>query len=282
MHKYISSDEFLLFQKFIEEQCGIAIGEEKAYFIESKLFKLLIDYHCASFEELYRFIYMKKDPRVIDKVIDAITVNETTWFRDKTPWNILQELLLPQFIQEIRDGKRKQVRIWSAACSTGQEPYSLTMCIDRYLQENEIKDLSLSHFEIIATDISDTALNLAKLGKYDSISMSRGLPDSYRQQYFIREGQVWYLSDSIKNAVQFQKFNLKRSFGHLGRFDMIFYRYVHIYFSKEFKTQMLFKLYNALYSKGNLFIGSSEFFVDFKEYFEIEQYKNGVFYRIKE
>ena len=133
MENRIVSKEFLMIQKFIEDKCGIALGEEKAYLLESKLSKMLAESSFLSFDELYRKICYLNDPEIVDSVIDAITINETFWFRDKTPWYILEDLLLPGFIQELRDGKREKIRVWSAACSYGQEPYSVAMCINNYL-----------------------------------------------------------------------------------------------------------------------------------------------------
>lgn len=277
----LSSREFTLIQKFIEEQCGITIGEEKAYLTESRLSKLLIDSGLSSFEELYKKIYFNRDLKVTEKVIDAITTNETLWFRDKMPWVILEDVLLPKFIEELREKREKKIRIWSSACSTGQEPYSIAMCIDRYLSKNSIRDVSLLDFEIVATDISQTVLQVARMGKYDSISIMRGLESTYKEKYFKNEGRVWNIDPKIVNAVRFQQFNLQNSFLIMDKFHIIFCRYVIIYFSEKLKAEVLNKIAGTLKPQGVLFIGSSELITDYKDKFELRQYQNGVYYTVK-
>lgn len=281
MASSLTSKEFLLLQKIIEDRCGILLGEEKAYLIESRLSKLLIDYGFSSFEELYFKLYKDNDTALTEKVIDAITTNETLWFRDKSPWEILGKVLLAQFIKEIREGKRFKVRIWSAASSTGQEPYSTAMYIDNYLSQNMITDVTLSHFEIIATDISQTVLQVAKTGKFDSISIMRGLDETYKSKYFINEGRVWTLNEKIRKAVTFQQFNLQNSFLMLGKFDVIFLRYVVIYFSEKLKQEIFTKVFNALNKNGVLFIGSSELYPNHKDSFDMEYFNNSVYYRVR-
>ncbi|HWR42617.1 protein-glutamate O-methyltransferase CheR [Sporomusa sp.] len=277
----LSPAEFALFQEYIKEQCGIDFNEEKSYLIESRLSKFLIKFGLTNFEELYRMLNKQKDVGLAEEIIDAITTNETLWFRDKTPWMILEEVLLPAYIDEIRKGQRSKVRIWSAACSTGQEPYSIAMCIDSYLKRFRVQDVTLSQFEILATDISTTVLKLARMGKYDSISMARGLESEYRDTYFRQEGRIWKLADTIKDAVVFRQFNLQNSFIGLGNFDTVFCRYVTIYFSEQFKKVVFSKIANALTEQGVLFIGNSEIFFDYKENYEMTQYKNGAFFRVR-
>lgn len=278
----LSSREFILMQKFIEEQCGISIGEEKAYLIESRLSKLLVDSGLTSFEALYGKICDKNDPYIKEKVIDAITTNETLWFRDKSPWYILEDLLLPMYVQQFRDRKRSKVRIWSAACSTGQEPYSIAMSIDNYLARNAVTDVKLSNFEILATDISHSVLQAAKLGKFDSISIMRGLDSIYKDKYFRNEGRVWSLDEKIKNAIHFQQFNLQNNFLLLGKFDIIFCRYVIIYFSNKLKSEVMNKIASALEPGGILILGGSDIYSDYNESFCLEQHKSGVYYKLKE
>jgi chemotaxis protein methyltransferase CheR len=277
----LSQREFDLLQKFIEENCGISIGKEKSYLIESRLAKLLIDSGLPSFESLYERLRSKACALIMEKVIDAITTNETLWYRDKSPWDILSNLLLPAYIEELRNGKRSKVRIWSAACSTGQEPYSTAMCIDNYLKTNGINDIKLSHFEIIATDISHNVLQAAKLGKYDSISIMRGLENNYKEKYFKSDGRVWNLDERIKNSVRFQQFNLQNSFLLFGKFDIVFCRYVAIYFSETLKKDVFTKIASSLEPNGALFIGSSEILSDYSHLFDIKDFNSGIYYRVK-
>lgn len=281
MSANLSAIEFMLFRKYIKDQCGISLGEEKAYLIESRLSKFLVKLGLASFEELYMMIIQQKNNALTEDVIDAITTNETLWFRDKFPWNIMESRLLPGYIQDIRAGKRSKVRIWSAACSTGQEPYSIAMCIDNYLSHHGIKDVTLEHFEILATDISRTVLKIAQMGKYDSISIARGLDIHYRNTYFRQDGRIWTLDERIRNAVQFKQFNLQNSFMALGRFDIVFCRYVIIYFSEEFSKEIFTKIASVLADDGLLFLGNAEVFLNYHGQYDAEQYNHGVFYRVR-
>lgn len=276
-----ASKEFIMMQRFIEDKCGIYLGEEKAYLLESRLSKMLAESVFASFEELYAQICTWNDPVRIDDFIDSITVNETFWFRDKTPWLIMEELLLPAYIMELREGKREKVRIWSAASSYGQEPYSIAMCIDHYLMSHCIRDLNLDRFEIHATDISHTVIQMAKTGKYDNISIQRGLEDNYRSAYFKNEGRVWTLNEKIRNAVKFQQFNLINEFASFPKFDTIFFRNVLIYFSDKLKEEMMAKIRASLCPGGALFIGSSELFTDYDANYIMAQYKNGTYFKAK-
>ena len=276
-----ASKEYIMMQRFIEDKCGIYLGEEKAYLLESRLSRMLAESAFESFEELYAQICTWNDPVMIDEIIDSITVNETFWFRDRTPWMIMEELLLPAYIMELREGKREKVRIWSAASSYGQEPYSTAMCIDHYLTANGICDLKLDRFEIYATDISHTVIQMAKSGRYDNISIQRGLEDAYRTAYFRNEGRVWTLDEKIRNAVKFRQFNLINEFASFPKFDIIFFRNVLIYFSEKLKEAMMVKIRAALCPEGTLFIGSSELFTDSGAGFIMAQHKNGVYFKVK-
>jgi len=281
MSTNLTSKDFLLFQKYIEEQCGISIRDDKAYLIESRLSRFLIKFGLADFETLYQMLSQQKNQSLAEEVIDALTTNETLWFREKSPWQVLEDKLLPYYIDELRQGKCSTVRIWSAACSTGQEPYSIAMCIDTYLMRHRITDITLEQFEILATDISNTVLQIAQRGKYDSISMARGLEAHYRDQYFRQEGRIWVLDEKIKRAVRFVKFNLQKDFIPLGKFDLVFCRYVAIYFSNTFKKEVLKKISSVLVKGGLLVLGNSEVFFDSKENFQVEQYENAIFYRVR-
>jgi chemotaxis protein methyltransferase CheR len=275
----LSTQEFYLFRKYIEEQCGIDIQEDKAYLIESRLSKLLADSGLSSFEELYNRVTHIQDRMMTEKIIDAITTNETQWFRDNTPWEILENVIMPVWIQEFREGKRAKVRIWSAACSTGQEPYSIAMSIDRYLAKYQITDIFPSQFEILATDISTTVLEIARMGKFSSVSIIRGLSESYKEKYFQNQEHTWILDETIKKRVKFEQFNLQNSFLIWGKFDMVFCRYVIIYFSEHFKHEIIDKMAGVMEPGGVFFLGSSELFSGAKAYFEMKTYQNGVYYQ---
>lgn len=281
MNYSLSPREFVLLRKYIEEQSGIELGEEKAYFIESRLSGLLADYSLGSYEELFYKAYSRKDVAFTRQVIDAITTNETFWFRDKTPWYIMEDLLLPQYIKEMQEGRRVNVRIWSCACSTGQEPYSIAMLIDSYLQKNRPGNIGLDRFQITATDLSRAVLDLAVSGQYDSVSMERGLEPAMIDRYFTREGNLWSISDRIKRAVDFRQFNLKIDPIYSRSYDIIFCRNVLIYFSELAKESILSRIVTALKPQGVLFIGASEILKEASGSLEMDTYKDGVYFRLK-
>ncbi|MBC7961070.1 MAG: protein-glutamate O-methyltransferase CheR [Vallitaleaceae bacterium] len=278
MEKLMTPQTFAMMQRLVEDRLGMVLEEEKAYLLESKIGNMLSRYSFKSFEELYTHICYKNDHELIDEIIDAITINETFWFRDKTPWLIMEELLLPQYIEEFRAGKREHVRIWSGACSYGQEPYSIAMGIDRYLKTHNIHDVSLDYFEIVATDLSNTVLKKAKAGEYDSISMHRGLEDLDRFTYFKNEGKIWRINEKIRQAVRFQQFNLIKEFFPNNKYDIIFFRNVLIYFTQSQKKAVMSKISESLKSNGILFLGSSELFDNHSPDFLMTHYKNGIYY----
>ena len=277
----INEHEFELFKDLIADKSGIILKPEKAYLIETKLTTLMLSTGVQTFSEFYDYITSGKDPKITDKIIDAITVNETMWFRDNTLWSFIKEEKLPKLAQEIISGEREKVRIWSAAVSTGQEAYTTAMCIDDYLSKNNITGVDLSNFEIFATDISERVLNLARKGRYDRISMSRGINDYYKAWYFDEKDSAWDIDNKIKDSVRFQRFNLKDSYEAHGKFDIIFCRYVLIYFSDELKRKVLEKMFNSLADNGILFTGNYVLFELVSEYFNINHYGNLTYYTKK-
>lgn len=281
MNYSLSPREFALLQKYIEEHSGIELGEEKAYFIESRLSGLLENYALGSYEALFYKAYSRKDVLFTRQVLDAITTNETFWFRDKTPWYIMEDLLLPRYLKEMQEGRRVNVRIWSCACSSGQEPYSIAMAIDSFLKKNGPGNIGLDRFQIMATDLSGSVLDLAINGRYDNVSMERGLDPAMIDRYFTREGNRWSISERIKRAVDFRQFNLKTDPVHSRYYDIIFCRNVFIYFSELSKENILHKIINALKPQGVLFIGASEIIKDASGSLEMDTYKDGVYFRLK-
>ncbi|MEL7597802.1 MAG: protein-glutamate O-methyltransferase CheR, partial [Clostridiaceae bacterium] len=240
-----------------------------------------IDFKCNTFEEFYKLIYENKDEGITERIIDAITTNETLWFRDRKPWDILENVLMPEYVDQLRKNKKDKVRIWSAGCSTGQEPYTVAMIIDNYLSKNNISDVSISQFEIVATDISGSIIELAKAARYDAISIMRGLPEFYKNKYFEKQGRIYILKDNIKKMIKFYKFNLQKSFIFLGNFDLIYCRYVTIYFSDILKDDILKRIGLVLQQNGKLFLGSSEIYFNFNVYYDKKDYMGSVYYEVK-
>ncbi|MCL2440570.1 MAG: protein-glutamate O-methyltransferase CheR [Treponema sp.] len=277
----INEHEFMLFKKYIANIGGIIISSEKAYLIETRLSKLMLDAGAKSFEEFYTQIISSSDPGVSQKIINAITVNETMWFRDNMPWNVLERVMLPAFIEDILSGRKTKIRIWSAAVSTGQEIYSAVMCIDDYLTKNNIKGVSLKDFEFFATDISSRVLETAKNGRYDKINIMRGLNEYYRTKYFKNNDSAWDIDPKIKDTVNFEHFNLQENFNSFGVFDVIFCRYVLIYFSEELKKEIIQKMRDSLVNEGLLFTGNYVLYDLFKDDFDTKPYSNSTYFTKK-
>ncbi|MBK8792503.1 MAG: protein-glutamate O-methyltransferase CheR [Holophaga sp.] len=273
----IQPTEFKLMRTYIEKNCGILLGEEKAYLIETRLAGLLAETGCADFGAFYRLASSETGTVLRDKIVDAMTTNETLWFRDGHPFQILKELLLPEFAAQLLSGQRFRIRIWSAASSTGQEPYSIAITIQEYCREHP--GLRPDQFEIIASDISPSALFLARAARYDASALGRGMPDELRSRYFKPDGQVWVLDDAVKKMVTLRKFNLQDSLDPLGRFDIVFCRYVTIYFSDAFKRQ-IFEGIARLTSKGGYFFTSAvENLQNAPDLFEPRSHGSGTYYR---
>lgn len=271
--------EFELLRGIIREHCGIQIGDDKSYLIESRLAHLLVEHRCATFTDLYRKIAREHRGPLCDQVVDAITTHETLWFRDGGPWDLLRQVILPDFIARLAAGRPTRVRCWSAACSTGQEPYSLALLLDDLLHGPGGRGVRPDRFEILGTDISKSALTLAAAGRYNQIAMARGLNESHRQRYFTSHGHVWELREAVRRRVVFQPFNLKDAFERLGPFDLILCRNVTIYFAETLKADVYRRLSATLAPQGYLILGASESLLGYATDFELHQHKKHLYYR---
>jgi len=273
-----SDNEYKLISNYIADICGIIIPPEKYYLIETRLSKLMLDNGAQTFDEFYNRVLVSNNQDIAQKVINAITVNETLWFRDAVLWKGFEREVLPVLIQDLVSGKKKKIRIWSAAASTGQEAYSIAMCIDNYLKRNHITNIDLSCFEILATDISTRVLDIAQSGRYDKISMTRGINEHYKAAYFKSVGSAWDLDPSIKNAVKFQKFNLLDDYAGFGKFEVIFCRYLLIYFPDKLKVDIISKMNDSLIAGGVLFTGNYVLYELLRNTFDVKVYDNLTYY----
>lgn len=280
MSTTITQDDFLLLRTFIEELCGISLGDNKAYLIESRLAKLMALNGCDSFSEFYHLAKASEGPELKEKIIDAMTTNETLWFRDEHPYIILKEVMLPRMAESLKSGARDRIRIWSAASSTGQEAYSMAVTIQEFC--NKTPGVTPDQFEIIGTDISASALFLATAGRYDQLAMNRGMSAEMAEKYFTQDGMVWIINDDIKKMVTFKKFNLQVSPTTLGRFDIVFLRYVAIYFSDEFKAGLIDRLTNVTNRPGYLIIGAVETLRGIDSRYTHKQHQNGIYYHLED
>jgi chemotaxis protein methyltransferase CheR len=277
----IDLNEFRLMRDYIEKNCGIHITDEKMYLVETRLTTLMVEKGCHSFTELYRKATADYTNSLRDKIVDAMTTNETLWFRDMSPFIILEEVLLPELVQEIKAGRKLKIRIWCAACSTGQEPYSVAMTIQEFLRRNG-SGIRPEHFEIVGTDISPTVLYLAMAGRYDNLAISRGLSQEYKDRYFELSGKVWAVSGDIKKMVTFRKMNLQENFTAMGKQDIVFCRNVLIYFSDLFKKDILSRLCAVLQPAGYLFLGSSESIINYSTAYQMQRHTRGLYYQTRQ
>ncbi len=277
MPEPLSTTEFKLLRDFIEKACGIALGDEKAYLIETRLAGLLAETGCTDYGSFYRMASTELNHKLRDRIVDAMTTNETLWFRDGHPFLILRDKLLPPLIEDLRAGNRFRVRLWSGAASTGQEAYSIAITIRELCRSTS--GLHPDMFEIVATDISPSALFVANAGRYDQASMNRGMPPDLRDQYFRQEGQVWVVDESVRRMVTFRKYNLQDSLDALGKFDIVFMRYVAIYFAEDFKRRLYGNLARLLAPSGHLIVSAVETLRGICDDFEPLLHANGTYYR---
>lgn len=281
MADLILTNEFIEIGRFIEQKCGIVLNNQNVHLLESRLSSLYKLCHVKTLQELYVKLCIYKDLDTFNHVVETITVNETFWFRDKSLWEMMDRFILPEMNAKLQDGSAQKIKIWSAACSYGQEPYSVAMYIDHYLKLKGIKDISLNHFDILATDISVKALKIAQKGQYDSVAISRGLDDVYKRNYFSDFGKTWHISEQIKSAVDFSPFNLIEDAYHTQQYDLILCRNVLIYFSKDTKHKVYNNIASSLKNEGILLIGSSELLEEDQDKFSRECTENGVYFKKK-
>ncbi|HVL01176.1 MAG TPA: protein-glutamate O-methyltransferase CheR [Dongiaceae bacterium] len=267
-----SDAEYRNFRQFLEKSCGILLGDNKQYLVDSRLRKLLKDNDMQTLGQLLKEIERPSSPRLRQQVIDAMTTNETLWFRDRHPFEYLQSTLLPDLAKSPGD-----INIWCAACSTGQEPYSISICVEELRRKNY--SLSNKNVRILATDISSRVLDAAKRGLYEPLQLKRGMSDERLDLYFKHDNEgAWEVKPEIKRRIDFRQINLKDSFINVGKFDIVFCRNVLIYFSSDLQKQIVSNIHRVLNPGGYLFLGGSETPKGLNDLFEIRYYTPGVVY----
>ncbi|MBF0474341.1 MAG: protein-glutamate O-methyltransferase CheR [Deltaproteobacteria bacterium] len=261
----LSQADFQNIREYIYKICGLDIKEDKKYLIRQRLGTLVLDAGCKSFAEFNERLVRENSAPMKDKVIGAITTNETSFFRDKHPFDTFKNYILPILGELIKvrksrsmDIKGPKVRIWCAAASTGQEPYSLAILIHEYVQLCRLFGISTSDFGIQATDISPEVLAKAIAGEYNAVEVSRGLTPDQRAKYFVKAGNSLVIQSWIRSMVDFRRANLIEPFMLFGNFDVILCRNVLIYFDDETKKKILDKFFNSLNENGLLMLGASE------------------------
>lgn len=258
---------------FLERQAGIRLGVGKEYLVVSRLGRLLERLEIASFADLVAKLGQLGSDSVQTAVVDAMTTNETFWFRDLAHFKVLTDGILAE-------SQASQVRIWSAAASTGQEAYTTAICLQDAMRAGRLKrDLS---YEILGTDISASALQEARGATYCGVSADRGLTDEQRHRYFrSRDGCIEVLPQ-YRSGISFRTFNLLKPFDTLGRFDVVFCRNVLIYFSQGRKRDIVSRIARALRPGGHLFLGSTESINGHEDLFEMRSIAGGLVYRLRD
>jgi len=265
----INPAEYKIISRFIKQRCGINLGDQKAYLVETRLSDLVLEYGCSSYREFYG--KAEKNPALVERIVDAMTTNETSWFRDIHIWKYLEQNIIPNMVT--KGEKARQVRVWVAASSTGQEIYSFLMLLNEYLEKRNKANL-LGRFEFFSTDISPSVLFQAKSGRYSSLSIKRGLPEKFKNKYFKNSGNIWIISEALRTKVNFKKLNLLGSLVALGKFDLVFCRNVLIYFDAETKKDIINRIASQINSGGILLLGSTESLREFSDRFDIVNEKN--------
>ncbi len=263
----IELTDYLAIHDFLERNAGIRLGAGKEYLVTSRLGRLLGSYGLSGFADLARQLQQAGARQLQVAVVDAMTTNETFWFRDPAHYRILTDAILPHYAA-------KPLRIWSAACSTGQEPYTVAMV----LNDAKFTRSGGSH-TIVGTDISTAALAQAREARYCGLSAARGLTDDQRRRYFRQDADCLSVTPEQRRGVEFREFNLLRPFDGLGRFDIVFCRNVLIYFSAERKRDILQRIARVLNPGGHLFLGSTESLNGQNELFEMQSHPGGLVYR---
>lgn len=261
-----SKDEFAKLRDFIYESCGIALGGDKLYLVTQRLGPLAKKSGCSNFTEFHK--RLKEDGQsaasLRERVVEAITTNETSFFRDIHPFEAFKDSILNEMAARLRLARAKEpsllhrIKIWCAASSTGQEPYSMAILIMERLIEGAFPDLNPHDFKILATDISGEVLAQAQKGSYNQTEMSRGLTEEAKARYFTHSGGRWTVISPVRQMVEFRQVNLIKPFAAIGSFDMISCRNVLIYFDDKTKSRILDSFHDMLAPGGCLLLGAME------------------------
>ena len=273
----ITPDELKVFIPFIASICGIQLDPGKAYLLESRLGGWMKERGCATFSELYYQIRADGSKKLQRQLIDLISTNETYFVRDGAPFELLRHKILPDLMdRRARLGLgRSPIRIWSAACSTGQEVYTIAIILRELLG-----DLSRHDLRILGTDISDRAVAAASRGVYNKVEMGRGLPPGMERHFTPEPDGGMKIKDEIRAMASFRTLNLLEPFTALGRFDIIFCRNVAIYFSDPDRKGLFDRIGHALEPEGALVIGSTESITGFCPQFVSKRYLRSVYYQV--
>ena len=265
----IVRENYDFLREFVYRESGIVLDGDKQYLLEARLAPILHHRTLGSLNDLCALLRMTSDPPLEQQVVEAMTTNETYFFRDLAHYETLKTAVLPALIAQ-RQSTRK-LSFWSAAASTGQEAYSLAMM----LLEMGLGGWDL---QILGTDLSNQVLERARAAKYMQIEVNRGLPTTLLVKYFTRQGLDWQLKDEVRRMVRFKQFDLRQNMRTLGPFDIVFCRNVLIYFDIPTKKQIMSGIRGTLYDEGYLLLGGSETTLGLCDQFKQQSFGNAVVY----
>lgn len=263
-------EDFNLLSGILRERSGLVLTPDKTYLLESRLVPLARKRGLNSIDDLATAIRTKKDEMLLRDVTEAMTTNESFFFRDTTPFDRLRKVVLPELLKA-RDAQ-KRLRIWCAACSTGQEPYSIAMIF-----KEEAARFANWRIEIVGTDLSREVIEKAQAGVYSQFEVQRGLPIQMLVKYFAKVGEMWQIDTGIRAMVRYKELNLLKPFNDLGAFDVVFCRNVLIYFEPAMKTDILGKISQLIPKDGYLFLGGAETVIGVSDKFTPLKGERGVY-----
>jgi len=265
----VTPQDYEFLRKLLKERSGLDLSADKQYLVESRLVPLARKAGLPGISELVA--KMKSgDAAMITDVVEAMTTNETFFFRDKIPFDHLRDTIIPALAQS--RANRRTLRIWSAACSTGQEPYSIAICL-----KEKAAMLAGWRIEIVGTDLSQEVLEKSRAGIYSQFEVQRGLPIQLLVKYFSQIGEMWQLNADVRGMVQYRQLNLLQDFSSLGKFDVVFCRNVLIYFDQETKAAIFERIAKVVEPDGMLMLGAAESVVGITDAFKPYPDKRGLY-----
>ena len=276
-----SDGDMVRFRQFLQENTGVVLPESKNYLVTSRLSPLMGEFGVGDITQLLERLHTGKDIALVNRVIDVMTTHETSWFRDSDFFEYVRHELLPELGAVKRFGF--PVDIWSAACSTGQEVYSISMLIDQYLTWDLVrqgKDQVVPNLKLLGTDISHKVIDQARQGAYTRLELSRGLTDDFQRKYFdtLADGTA-RVKDTLRQRTTFRQHNLLDDFSVLGLFDVVLCRNVLIYFDERTITDILRRIHQVLRPNGILILSASEAINGLGDLYRMEQVHPGFIYR---
>ena len=273
LNSALDAQSFSYISSLVRRKSAIILEGEKAYLVESRLTPVVREMGLLNISELVAELQKPGSQTLNQRVVEAMTTNETSFFRDIHPFNALKDKILPGLIQ--RRSKEKAITIWSNACSSGQEPYTIAMILAEHFPM--LKNWKV---RLISSDLSNRILDKARLGCFNQTEVNRGLPMNFLLKYFTKDGNKWTVDQGIRNMIEFRELNLVDPFpALLPKMDIVFLRNVLIYFSPESKTEILNKVHAVMHKDSYLFLGGSETTMNLKVNFEREQIGSAVCYR---